>query len=270
MKFLADEVPDLCEESLEQRIARLCGHLNAVHVQLVDAITEALETNAWHGWGGQNRFSVGRLANRLVAIPSSFHRAHCRTTLRASRHVQRVRQRRSGRRSQICSLGVRPATCRPCPPHHCHPTHKSRQSLHLRAGSRTSSGCANESHRFRPPSPTNMADATSPPSAAPPKGRPLATRFKKRTTIFSTTATPRPPGSTPSHSSANDHWPLARALAAPTDSAGRAAGAAAALRTCQRRTAQHALDHVHAFFYGSGCFLKNAHASSMASMFRVL
>ncbi len=51
MELLAGEVTNSCEESLAQRIARLCGHLNAVHAQLVDAISEALETNAWHGWG---------------------------------------------------------------------------------------------------------------------------------------------------------------------------------------------------------------------------
>ena len=39
------------DESIEQRIARLCGHLNAIHAQLVETVAEAIETDAWHGWG---------------------------------------------------------------------------------------------------------------------------------------------------------------------------------------------------------------------------
>ena len=38
-------------KDLEQRIAQVCGHLNACHGQLVDLVVETLATDGWHGHG---------------------------------------------------------------------------------------------------------------------------------------------------------------------------------------------------------------------------
>ncbi len=39
---------------LQERIADLCGHLNALHAQLVDAVVEALDNDWWQQWGIQS------------------------------------------------------------------------------------------------------------------------------------------------------------------------------------------------------------------------
>lgn len=37
--------------ALQTRMADLCGHLNVVHAQLVDAVVEALDGGLWEQWG---------------------------------------------------------------------------------------------------------------------------------------------------------------------------------------------------------------------------
>ena len=36
---------------LEATLAVVCGELNAAHARLVSLVGDALESNAWHGWG---------------------------------------------------------------------------------------------------------------------------------------------------------------------------------------------------------------------------
>ena len=38
-------------KALEARIADLCGHLNVLHAQLVDAVVESLDGALWEQWG---------------------------------------------------------------------------------------------------------------------------------------------------------------------------------------------------------------------------
>lgn len=38
-------------DDLEDRLQAVCGHLNAVHAQLVELVVEAAQTSAWHGCG---------------------------------------------------------------------------------------------------------------------------------------------------------------------------------------------------------------------------
>jgi hypothetical protein len=37
--------------ALEARMAVLCGHLNVLHAQLVDAVVDSLEGGLWEQWG---------------------------------------------------------------------------------------------------------------------------------------------------------------------------------------------------------------------------
>src|SRR5262245_43190 len=42
---------EVAAAALQTRVADLCGHLNVLHAQLVDAIVEALEGGLWEQWG---------------------------------------------------------------------------------------------------------------------------------------------------------------------------------------------------------------------------
>src|SRR5262245_9723801 len=42
---------EVAAAALQTRVADLCGHLNVLHAQLVDAIVEALEGELWAQWG---------------------------------------------------------------------------------------------------------------------------------------------------------------------------------------------------------------------------
>ena len=39
---------------LQERMADLCGHLNALHAELVDTVVEALDNDLWQQWGIQS------------------------------------------------------------------------------------------------------------------------------------------------------------------------------------------------------------------------
>ncbi len=53
-------------QSLDERIADICGQLNACHGALVDLVAEAIATDAWQGWGIRLDRPVDHLAHRHV------------------------------------------------------------------------------------------------------------------------------------------------------------------------------------------------------------
>jgi hypothetical protein len=74
-------------DGLEERLAVVCGQLNALHAELVSLVTTAIETDAWAGWGihtpahwlawkaGLSRSHGGtlvRLATRRAELPITF------------------------------------------------------------------------------------------------------------------------------------------------------------------------------------------------------
>ena len=66
---------------LQERMADLCGHLNVLHAQLVDAVVEALDNDLWQQWGIQSpehwlAWQTGLSPAR--AQPTGRHRPPCR------------------------------------------------------------------------------------------------------------------------------------------------------------------------------------------------